>query len=87
VDRIDGHFRHAVAHYHLHPDVEARTEDRDPNLVRLSLADGRSASVRVVHGRVALLPCSWHREFGQSIPNQRLSVAFDGRTIETRICW
>lgn len=87
VDCIDGRFRHAAAHYHLHPDVEVHIDERDPRRMNLLMGGGRSASVQVLGGRVTVQPSTWHPEFGLSIPNRRLRIEFTGDTIETRIFW
>jgi len=87
VDRIDGRFRHAAAHFHLHPDVDVRIDDRDPCHVKLTLPNGRAASIHVRQGRVALEPSTWYPGFGPGIPNRRLRVEFTGNTIETDISW
>jgi hypothetical protein len=41
----------------------------------------------VVGGRLLLLPCYWHPEFGRSIANQQLSVEFTGPALETSVSW
>jgi uncharacterized heparinase superfamily protein len=87
LDRIDGSFHRAVANYHLHPGVQARPVDRDQSLVELTIAGGRTVSVRVMGGRLSLLPSFWYPEFGRSIANQRLSVEFTGSALETHISW
>ena len=86
-DCIEGRFRHAEAHYHLHPEVEATMDDQTLGQVNLVLVNGRTASVSTAHGRISIQPSSWHPRFGLSIPNRRLRIEFTGDTLETRIRW
>jgi uncharacterized heparinase superfamily protein len=87
LDRIDGRFHDAYAHYHLHPRVQVRPDHRDPARIELRLPEGQSATVDIPQGRLTVIPSLWHPEFGRSVPTQCLRVQFVTPEAEARIVW
>jgi uncharacterized heparinase superfamily protein len=86
-DDIEGPFAHAVAYYHLHPGVVARTDPHDPRCVQLDLA-AVQVSLRVLCGRAHLSSGLWYPEFGR--PGQQcglVAVDFDGVAAEVVLEW
>ncbi|ELR63767.1 Heparinase II/III-like protein [Photobacterium marinum] len=77
-DKVDGSFTSAVAHYHIHPDVEV-TQVGD--IVELTLITGERLFVES-NGKLEIARTTWHPEFGISIPNKKLVITFTEPQLE-----
>ena len=79
-DQLAGKFRHAVAYFHVHPEV---TLTGGAHGFELTLPNGRVCRIAISGGSAALEKSSWHPQFGLSIPSQRLAVTFEKPVLET----
>lgn len=81
VDRVSGSFTEAVSRFYLHPTVDVLTarELRLPNghRVRWFVGGGNSRVVR----------STWHPEFGMSVVNHCIEIAFSGREASLHLQW
>ncbi|GLI36436.1 heparinase II/III family protein [Desulforhabdus amnigena] len=73
-DGVEGRFSEAVSRFHFHPDV--RVESMDSAEGRLRLAGGQALRWSVQGGEVAVVPSSYHPQFGISLPCQCLEIRF-----------
>ena len=85
-DVLSGKFTSATASLHLHPDVEVNCDNS--NSVILKLTNGVFINCEF-HGAesVELEPSTWHPEFGLSIPNKKIAVAFGDSNITSEFNW
>lgn len=84
-DEIEGKFEHAVARFHLHPEVSVRRID--PGCVLLGTSLGQ-AMVRADASVIDIEPSFYSPEFGSRIPSQCLSVLIsENAKIQTTISW
>ncbi len=79
-DRLSGRYREAVARFHLHPEVEVRTDEHGLLLV---LPKGEACRVDFSGGSVEVQPGTWHPELGLSVPSRCIAVTFNGPAVET----
>jgi uncharacterized heparinase superfamily protein len=84
VDTIEGTFTTAMARFHLHPNLLAEHSGRAG---RLTMPSGKRIEWQVAGGQAALVPSSWHPEFGRSVATHCLDVRFTGGMIRTRFTW
>ena len=84
-DELSGRYMHAVAHWHLHPDI---------GLVRLSdssfeitLPQGQLARLNITGADVEVCESTWHPGFGEVISNQKLVLKLCAHTLITQITW
>jgi uncharacterized heparinase superfamily protein len=83
-DIVEGEFRSAECHFHLHPGIEVR-RGRGPEL---QLRDSRGGSLDVrFEGAAAVdvMESTWHPEFGVALPNHCIVTRLDGPRLSTRI--
>ena len=75
-DLIEGRYKTALAHYHLHPSVEAIA---DPQAISgvLRLPGGEEARWRASN-RVRIEPSHYAPEFGRKLPSRRLALELQG---------
>lgn len=79
-DTVDPPGPHAVARFHLHPDVVLATAD-DARSGTGTLPDGRRFAWSVEQGEVSVEASSWHPRFGASEPGRCLAVTLvEGRS-------
>ena len=79
-DNIDGKFDNALARLYFHPDVSLE----DIGLIHLP--DGNTCRWRVIGGtETRIVDSTYHPEFGLSLANQCLEIAFTGNQIITEI--
>lgn len=76
----------ALSRYHFHPDVQVSlsSSEREGSLL---LPDGRTIAWQVTSGKAALVPSTYHPEFGKSLPNTCLQVRFEGSQSSIRFQW
>lgn len=86
-DAIEGPFRSAVAHLHLHPDVTIESLSREARTARLRMANGATVDVAVSGASLAAADSAWHPRFGASIASHALALAFEGGAVTTHIRW
>ena len=79
-DRLAGKYRHAVAYFHVHPDVVLSSGEHG---LELRLPNGHVCHITISGGSAAVETTSWQPEFGVSLTSQRLAVTFDGPELET----
>lgn len=74
-----------VASYHLHPDIEvAHGEEKDTIFLRMP--GNQAVRFSCLGGWAEVEDCTWHPEFGLSIPNKVIRCRFDER-LECRLRW
>lgn len=95
-DIVSGACRHRVkGAWHLHPDVVLAHNATTPEtalLLKVPVGTQTREVALTVQGPVALAveECTWHPEFGRSVPNRRLVFRYHGPlpvTVTTRLCW
>jgi uncharacterized heparinase superfamily protein len=85
-DRISGHFQHAEAHFHLHPEIDAQQTGSDEISLRChgrelaTVAFGHAAAVQIGRG-------TWHPRFGVVVPNSYISATFATSSLTSQIRW
>lgn len=85
LDGIKGRFGRAVARYHFHPDVRLTLGANGTGTIQM---EGREvARVAVSGGAAALVDATYHPEFGLSVPNQCLQVAFQAPECSVTFTW
>jgi uncharacterized heparinase superfamily protein len=84
-DVLDGSFREAVAHWHLHPDVSVRPAG--DSAFSLHLQGEQVVKLEVDGGTAEIVKSEWHPGFGVSKQSRKLMVAFSGPKLITRISW
>jgi uncharacterized heparinase superfamily protein len=84
LDTIEGTFTTAMARFHLHP---ALICESNGSVGRLTTPTGRRVEWQAAGGHAAIVPSSWHPEFGRSVPTRCLQVIFTSGTIRTRFTW
>ena len=78
VDHLDGEWKMAAAMYHFHPDIQiSRLDDYS---VRLVMPDGREVAVKS-SDLLSVEACSWHPQFGLSLPNQKIIIPFTSSSL------
>jgi uncharacterized heparinase superfamily protein len=84
-DEISGTFKTAQAHFHLHPEIEARVHGAKQVLFT---CDGRSWCM-AFEGATTLevRPGTWHPRFGVAVPNCCIVASFEGTTLTTSLSW
>lgn len=84
-DELSGRYTHAVAYWHLHPDIGlVRLSDLS---FELTLPQGQVARLNVAGADVEVCEGTWHPGFGKSISNQKLVLKLSGHTLMTQIEW
>lgn len=86
-DTIEGPFRSAVAHLHLHPDVVVEKLSPVQRTATLRVAHGRKVELAVSGASLAKAASTWHPRFGASIPSQVLVLTFEAATVATTVRW
>lgn len=84
-DRIAGPFRTARARYHFHPELDIQADDAGRG--RAVLPNGQAVQWHIQQGRAKLVDGTWHPEFGLTLPNRCLEVAFQGPEVEVVFSW
>jgi len=84
-DSIAGPFENAVGRVYFHPGISLRLE-KDGS-VSGEIDQGKTFTVCVIGGDCKLSETTWHPEFGLSIANRCLEVAFTGPECTTVITW
>ena len=84
VDRIEGDFREAVAHYFLHPDAYVLEAEQR---IAVPGSEGRSARWRVRGGELQVVSAEYHPEFGVSLPSRCLRVHLAGNECQLTLHW
>lgn len=84
-DELSGRYTHAVAYWHLHPDIGlVRLSD---TCFELTLPQGQVARLIITGADVEVCEGTWHPGFGKSISNQKLVLKLSGHTLKTQIEW
>jgi uncharacterized heparinase superfamily protein len=78
-DKVSGKYEIAQARFHLHPDVRCRLVSS--TMTELVLADGTMVDLIVSNGEIIVEKSTYHPEFGVSLENRCLSVAFVGELV------
>lgn len=71
IDKVEGDFQNAVAHYHIHPDIEVRGSE---NNAYLKLPCGREV---IIESSLPLKVSNttWHPEFGVIKKNKKITIS------------
>lgn len=80
-DVLVGSYHGAVAHFHLHPDVDAVQSD-DMNIILT--AEGKMVNFHTSFA-CRILESSWHPRFGQSVASLKIEVEFRGAELDTSV--
>jgi uncharacterized heparinase superfamily protein len=86
-DAIDGPFRSAVGHLHLHPAVAIETIDPIARAARLRLPGGHPLQLEVTGAALAARAATWHPRFGACVPTQVLEYLFERPAVAIALCW
>jgi uncharacterized heparinase superfamily protein len=81
-DKLSGSYSTAKAHYHLHPDIQVKQND---GTILLILTCGVQLELEINGADVEVVESTWHPEFGVSIVNQKLILAFQQSEISLNI--
>ncbi|HDZ9263431.1 TPA: alginate lyase family protein, partial [Vibrio cholerae] len=81
-DQLTGDFNQAVAHFHLHPAIQANVEP-DGSL-QLQLSNGQRIEFRST-GVCQLVNTSWHPHFGQSVATLKIAVTLTSPELRTSV--
>lgn len=84
-DRVEGHFDHAFAYFHLHPSIKVSANT--PGVWVLQLAQGQRAFVTVEAGVASVVTSHYAPEFGMRQETQCLKVALGTKGARVRIDW
>ena len=84
-DEISGTFATAAAHFHIHPDVEARLHGMSE--VLLACAGQTWRMVFAGASSIELRSGAWHPQFGVSAPNRCIVASFAAAQLTTSIFW
>ncbi len=84
-DFLSGRYQHAVANWHLHPDVTLESIDNDR--WRLVLPGGRCALLSFDGGSGRLYDSVWHPYFGKTIPSQKIAITPKSSRMTLRLEW
>ncbi|GHW13595.1 heparinase [Vibrio cholerae] len=81
-DQLTGDFKQAVAHFHLHPDVQANVGA--DGSIQLQLTNGQLIEFRST-GLCQLVDTSWHPHFGQSVATLKIAVTLTSPELQTTV--
>jgi uncharacterized heparinase superfamily protein len=84
-DEISGTFATAAAHFHIHPDVEARLHGMSE--VLLACAGQTWRMVFEGASSIELRSGAWHPQFGVTVPNRFIVASFAAAQLTTSISW
>ena len=84
-DELSGRYTHAVAYWHLHPDITLQWLG-DASF-KLILPQKKTAKLHILGADVEVCEGTWHPGFGKSISNQKLVLKLSGHTLMTQIEW
>ena len=86
-DEISGSFRAAIGRLHFHPEIRLEPASGACGSGRIILPDGRAIHWQIEKGCGRLCDTTWHPEFGLSIPNRCLEIAFTERDTIVDLAW
>jgi uncharacterized heparinase superfamily protein len=81
-DQLTGDFIQAVAHFHLHPDIQANVGS--DGSILLQLTNGQLIEFRS-SGVCQLVNTSWHPHFGKSVANVKIAVTLTSPELQTTV--
>ncbi|HDG1717438.1 heparinase II/III family protein [Vibrio cholerae] len=81
-DQLTGDFKQAVAHFHLHPDVQVNVGA--DGSIQLQLTNGQLIEFRST-GLCQLVDTSWHPHFGQSVATLKIAVTLTSPELQTTV--
>lgn len=81
-DQLTGDFNQAIAHFHLHPDVQANVGS--DGSIQLQLTNGQLIEFRST-GLCQLVNTSWHPHFGQSVATLKIAVTLTNPELQTTV--
>lgn len=81
-DQLTGAFKQAVAHFHLHPDVQANVGS--DGSIQLQLTNGQLIEFRST-GLCQLVDTSWHPYFGHSVATLKIAVTLTSPELQTTV--
>ncbi|KQA17010.1 heparinase II/III family protein [Vibrio metoecus] len=81
-DHLTGNFNQAVAHFHLHPAIQANVEP--DGSIQLQLTNGQRIEFRST-GVCQLVNTSWHPHFGQSVATLKIAVTLTSPELRTSV--
>jgi uncharacterized heparinase superfamily protein len=84
-DTVSGSAEHAVARFHLHPDIEV--VESKPSGWTLALPGRQSVQVFVEHGNAKLEETHYAPEFGKRILRTCLAVELIDQRSQVRFAW
>ncbi len=87
-DRAEGRFGTARPYLHLHPDVEARADERASAGIVLQMngCDQIRVSTDPL-SNLALADSTWHPEFGKTLESKTVTACFRGESLVTCLSW
>lgn len=80
-DTLIGTYKRAIAHYHIHPDIQVLVNGQNATL---TLSCGRQLTVEASQN-IFLEDTTWHPEFGLSIPNKKLMIPLKDNALDVTI--
>jgi uncharacterized heparinase superfamily protein len=81
-DKLSGNYSTAKAHYHLHPDIQVKQNN---GAILLILPCGVPLELKINGADIEVTNTTWHPEFGVSIANKKLILAFKKSEISLNI--
>jgi uncharacterized heparinase superfamily protein len=84
-DTVTGITEHAVARFHLHPDVQVVESEAD--CWKLALFDGQIVRIYIEQGAATLEKSNYAPEFGKRISRACLAVALIAQRSQVRFLW
>lgn len=82
-DKLYGHYRGAIAYWHLHPEIElVRLHEACFHLI---LHHGQAARLSFTGAQVDVIEGTWHPGFGRSVKNLKLVLSLRSQTLQTKI--
>lgn len=80
-DTLVGTYESAIAHYHIHPDIQVLVSGQNATL---TLSCGRQLTFEASQN-IFLEDTTWHPEFGLSIPNRKLMIPIKDNVLDVII--
>ncbi|MBY7800186.1 heparinase II/III family protein [Vibrio fluvialis] len=80
-DILMGTYKSAIAHYHIHPDIQVLVNGQNATL---TLSCGLQLTVEASQN-IILEDTTWHPEFGLSIPNKKLLIPLKDNALDVTI--
>lgn len=88
-DELTGQYRHARAHFHLHPSIRIAQMERvaGATMLRLVLPKGHEVLLTAKGGTISQEPTTWHPAFGAAQPCVCLVLEPEESVFQTELAW